>query len=204
MPGRGRYYGDRFIPARSSMNFDVANYLLVGSRRGGDNMQQQPTSLSTEDHRNRLSEALMINTRRVLSFWWSEPTTDNFEQELYEGQGKRRKRRYISKSANKTLDAPEILDDYHLNLIDWSSGNNVLAIALRDRVCLWDASNGSDSKLFSVDEETGPVTSVSWAPNGQHIAVGMNNSIVELWDMTSNQKVGIGLESARFLGMNIF
>ncbi|XXG77006.1 hypothetical protein AAC387_Pa08g1248 [Persea americana] len=90
--------GDRFIPARSSMNFDVANYLLVGSRRGGDNMQQQPTSLSTEDHRNRLSEALMINTRRVLSFWWSEPTTDNFEQELYEGQGKRRKRRYISKS----------------------------------------------------------------------------------------------------------
>lgn len=95
----------------------------------------------------------------------------------------------ILQSAKKTLDAPEILDDYHLNLIDWSSGNNVLAIALRDRVCLWDASNGSDSELFSVDEETGPVTSVSWAPNGQHIAVGLNNSIVELWDMTSNQKV---------------
>lgn len=45
-----------------------------------------------------------------------------------------------------------------------------------------------DSELFSMDEEMGPVTSVSWAPNGQHIAVGMNNSIVELWDMTSNQK----------------
>ncbi|XXG85744.1 hypothetical protein AAC387_Pa11g0770 [Persea americana] len=40
MPGRGRYYGDRFNPVRSSMNLDVANYLLVGFRRGGDNMQQ--------------------------------------------------------------------------------------------------------------------------------------------------------------------
>ncbi|XXG47434.1 hypothetical protein AAC387_Pa02g2083 [Persea americana] len=73
--------------------------------------------------------------------------------------------------------------------MDCSSGNNVLAIALRDRVCLWDASNGFDSELFSVDAKTGPITSVSWAPNGQHIAVGMNNSIVELWDMTSNHKL---------------
>ena len=72
----------------------------------------------------------------------------------------------ILQSAKKTLDAPKILDEYHLNLMDWSSGNNVMAIALRDRVCLWDASNGFDSELFSVDEETGPVTSVSWAPMG--------------------------------------
>lgn len=91
-------------------------------------------------------------------------------------------------SAERTLDAPEIVDDYYLNLLDWGS-SNVLAIALGSTVYLWDASDGSTSELVTVDEENGPVTSVSWAPDGRHIAVGLNSSIVQLWDPTANRKV---------------
>lgn len=65
----------------------------------------------------------------------------------------------------------------------------MLSIALGNTVYLWDASNGSTSELVTVDDETGPVTSISWAPDGRHIAVGLNNSEVQLWDSTANRLV---------------
>lgn len=91
-------------------------------------------------------------------------------------------------SSERVLDAPDLLDDYYLNLLDWGS-SNVLAIALGSTVYLWDASDGSTSELVTVDEESGPVTSVNWAPDGKFIAVGLNNSEVQLWDSTSNRQV---------------
>ncbi|KAL5542912.1 hypothetical protein UlMin_010622 [Ulmus minor] len=84
------------------------------------------------------------------------------------------------------LDAPGIIDNYFLNLMDW--GNcNILAIALRNTVYLWYAADGSTSKLCTVDDEDGPVTSVSWAPDGRNIAIGLNNSHVQLWDSVANK-----------------
>ena len=70
-----------------------------------------------------------------------------------------------------------MLDDYYLNLLDWSS-TNVLSVALGNTVYLWDASDSSTSKPLIANNEEGPVTSISWAPDGRQIAVRMNNSIV--------------------------
>lgn len=95
----------------------------------------------------------------------------------------------VIQTSERTLDAPDLVDDYYLNLLDWGS-SNVLAIALGNTVYLWDASNGATSELVTLDEELGPVTSVKWAPDGRHIAVGMNNSEVQLWDSTANRQVG--------------
>ena len=81
-----------------------------------------------------------------------------------------------------------MLDDYYLNLLDWGC-SNVLAIALGTTVYLWDASSGSSSELVTVDDDKGPVTSVNWGPDGRHIAVGLNNAEVQLWDSTANQQV---------------
>ena len=88
------------------------------------------------------------------------------------------------------MDAPDIVDDYYLNLLDWGSAN-VLAIALGNTLYLWDASNGSTSELVTVDDEDGPITSVSWAPDGRHIGIGLNNSEVQLWDTVSDKQVFI-------------
>ena len=95
---------------------------------------------------------------------------------------------HLVQSADRTLDAPELVDDYYLNLLDWGS-NNVLSIALDNTVYLWDASSGSTSELVTIDEDYGPATSVSWAPDGRHIAVGLNSSDVQLWDSSSNRLV---------------
>jgi hypothetical protein len=54
----------------------------------------------------------------------------------------------------RTLDAPDLLDDYCLNLLDWGSGN-VLSIALGNMVYLWDASSGSTSELVTIGEDDG-------------------------------------------------
>lgn len=94
----------------------------------------------------------------------------------------------IIQSSERTLDAPDLVDDYYLNLLDWGSGN-VLAIALGSTVYLWDATNGSTSELVTVDDEVGPVTSVNWGPDGRHIAIGLNNSEVQLWDTGSYRQV---------------
>ena len=91
-------------------------------------------------------------------------------------------------TSERKLDAPDMVDDYHLNLLDWGS-SNVLAIALGNTVYLWDGSNGCTSELVTIDNEDGPATSVNWAPDGQHIAIGLNNSEVQLWDSTSNRQV---------------
>ena len=95
----------------------------------------------------------------------------------------------LAQSSERTLDAPDLVDDYYLNLLDWGS-SNVLPSAMDSTVYLWDASSGSTSELVTVDDDYGPVTSVSWAPDGRHIAVGLNSSDVQLWDTTSNRLVG--------------
>jgi cell division cycle protein 20 (cofactor of APC complex) len=48
------------------------------------------------------------------------------------------KYRVYPKSPDRVLDAPDIVDDFYLNLLDWSD-SNVVAIALRDQVYLWTA-----------------------------------------------------------------
>ncbi|KAH9330495.1 hypothetical protein KI387_002603, partial [Taxus chinensis] len=40
-----------------------------------------------------------------------------------------------------------------------------------------------------MEEEEGPVTSVSWACDGRHIAVGLNNCDVQIWDTESNRQL---------------
>ncbi|KAF3679612.1 Cell division cycle 20.3, cofactor of APC complex [Capsicum annuum] len=49
-------------------------------------------------------------------------------------------------------------------------------------VYLWDASDRSTIELLTVGDDFGLVTSVSWSPDGRHLAVALNNSHVQLWD----------------------
>ncbi|XP_072960794.1 cell division cycle 20.2, cofactor of APC complex-like [Typha angustifolia] len=186
-----RSHGDRFIPDRSSMDFDMAYYLLTESRKEKEN--KATASPSREAYRKLLAENLFKNRTRILSFKSKLPEpAGGVLQEVCScstssNQSKlARQQRYIPQSAEKTLDAPELMDDYYLNLLDWGS-SNVLSIALWNTVYLWDASTGSTSELVTVDEDNGPVTSVSWAPDGRHIALGLNSSDIQLWDSSSGR-----------------
>eukprot|EP00299_Pterocystis_sp_00344_P003114 c1354_g1_i1.p1 GENE.c1354_g1_i1~~c1354_g1_i1.p1 ORF type:complete len:420 (+),score=90.63 c1354_g1_i1:450-1709(+) len=94
--------------------------------------------------------------------------------------------RHIPSQAEKILDAPDFTDDYYLNLLSWGS-NNVLAIALDSALYMWNAATGDiqcllDTANPSNPQAHNPITSVSWVKQGNYIAVGFDNSDVQLWD----------------------
>ncbi|GER48754.1 transducin family protein / WD-40 repeat family protein [Striga asiatica] len=180
---------DRFIPNRSAMDFDYAHYMLTEGRKGKEN-PSAVSSPSREAYRKHLAETFNMNRTRILAFKNKPPTSveaipNDFSSAAHQVKSAK-PRRHIPQTSERTLDAPDLVDDYYLNLLDWGS-SNVLSIALGNTVYLWDASDGSTSELVSIDEECGPVTSVKWAPDGKHIAVGLNNSEVQLWDSTANR-----------------
>ncbi|KAG0475290.1 hypothetical protein HPP92_014976 [Vanilla planifolia] len=185
-----RQTGDRFIPDRSAMDMDVAHYLLTQPRKEKEN--NEVVSPAKEAYRKLLAETFLNNRSRILAFSKKPPTaTEGMLTACYDSASTNqskvaRTKRYIPQSADRTLDAPDLVDDFYLNLLDWGS-RNVLSIALGNTVYLWNASEGSPSELLTVEDDIGPVTSINWAPDGQHIAIGLNNSDVQLWDSSSDQ-----------------
>ncbi|GAA5968517.1 hypothetical protein JCM3765_006720 [Sporobolomyces pararoseus] len=91
--------------------------------------------------------------------------------------------RQVSRVPFKVLDAPELADDYYLNLVDWSS-TNVLGVGLGASVYTWSASTSEVKKLFDLSESDPPdsVTSISWVQRGNQVAVGTKNGMIQIWD----------------------
>ncbi|KAL8463322.1 hypothetical protein ACS0TY_034105 [Phlomoides rotata] len=171
---------DRFIPNRSAIDFDYAHYMLTEGRKGKEN------PVPSSPYRKLLEETFNMNRTRILAFKNKPPTPVEAIPNDSPTSHQAKPRRHIPKTSERTLEALDLLDDYYLNLLDWGS-RNVLSIALGSTVYLWDASDGSTSELVTIDEEMGPVTSVKFAPDGKQIAVGLNNSEVQLWDSTANK-----------------
>ncbi|XP_050381940.1 cell division cycle 20.2, cofactor of APC complex-like [Argentina anserina] len=179
---------DRFIPNREAMDIGYANSVLAERGTGKENLSVE-SSASSVAYQKLLAETLNMN-RRILTFKSKPPAPiEPIPRALLsppDHKAKSRARRHISQKPERMLDAPLLSDDFYLNLLDWGS-NNILAIALGSTVYLWDASNSSTSVLVTVSDDDGPVTSISWAADGRHIALGLNSSCVELWDTISHK-----------------
>lgn len=62
----------------------------------------------------------------------------------------------------QVLDAPELQDDFYLNLVDWSS-QNVLSVGLGSCVYLWSACTSQVTRLCDLSSDNNSVTSVAWS-----------------------------------------
>ena len=96
--------------------------------------------------------------------------------------------RHIPQAPERILDAPELLDDYYLNLLDWSP-NNVLGVALGNAIYLWNAADGSIQQLMETQGEGSHVTSLAWIQEGNYMAVGTSDHKVQLWDVDKLKQV---------------
>ncbi|KAI1656865.1 WD40 repeat-like protein [Daldinia decipiens] len=96
-------------------------------------------------------------------------------------------RRRIATAPERVLDAPGLIDDYYLNLLDWSSGNQV-AIGLERQVYVWSADEGSVSCLLETSADT-YVSSVKWSGDGAYVGVGLGTGEVQIWDVAEGTKV---------------
>ncbi|XP_028403784.1 fizzy-related protein homolog [Dendronephthya gigantea] len=100
----------------------------------------------------------------------------------------RKATRKISKVPFKVLDAPELQDDFYLNLVDWSQ-QNILSVGLGTCVYLWSACTSQVTKLCDLSDDSDSVTSVSWAERTGHVAVGTHRGFVQIWDATAQKKL---------------
>jgi len=138
------------------------------------------------------------NNSRVLAFRTKAPAPKEGYQSslkvLYSQQaGKKadvaKPTRHIPSAPVRILDAPDMLDDYYLNLMSWGA-NNVMAVGLAQTVYLWDAATAGIKELMTLSAEDDYVSSVSWIQQGgSHIAVGTASNVVQLWDVQAGKQV---------------
>lgn len=102
----------------------------------------------------------------------------------------RKQARKISKIPFKVLDAPELQDDFYLNLVDWSS-TNVLSVGLGSCVYLWSACTSQVTRLCDLSPEGDSVTSVAWAERGHLVAVGTHKGLVQVWDVGASKQTSL-------------
>ena len=82
----------------------------------------------------------------------------------------------------RVLNAPELLNNYDTDLLDWSR-ENMVGIGLGSSVYIWDPITTQTTSLrddLALYEDL--VTSVSWANRGSLLAVGTHVGFLEVWD----------------------
>ncbi|XP_054813431.1 cell division cycle 20.2, cofactor of APC complex-like [Prosopis cineraria] len=177
---------DRFIPNRSAMDFGFAHCMLTQSNqldKKNFTWSWLPNPLSRENYKEKLAVALGVNHSRILAFK-NKPKHESLSPTLESTSSKRL--RDIPQRPCHMLKALGLRDDSSLNLMDWSS-SNIFCIALEHTICLWNPLDDSFSEVVTFNDEDGPVTSISWAPDGRRLAIGLFNSRVQLWDTTTTK-----------------
>jgi len=107
--------------------------------------------------------------------------------------------RKISIKPYKELPAPNLIDDFYLNLLDWSSKNQI-AVGCSSSVILWNNNKTQSETLFTYDileatniqnnENTNKsVSSLIWSEDGDKLAVGNSYGLVELYDINKKELI---------------
>ena len=194
---------DRFIPNRTAMDLEIAHFNMTkeSDKAGGAQAcANEILSPSKEEYNKQLAENLLSDASngggggasKILAFKSKAPAPpagfENPMRSLYSANAgaasaikSKRQVRHIPQAPERILDAPELLDDYYLNLLDWSC-NNVVSVALGSTVYLWNADSGDIQQLTQTKDEDDYITSLSWAADGRHIAVGTNSAETQIWD----------------------
>ncbi|KAF9425402.1 ubiquitin-protein transferase activating protein [Podila epigama] len=192
---------DRFIPTRTATTITDAHVMLDLAKNSGTNALGSNQSESTL----AVAEACGLSLgSRILSFNAEAPSLDDrgatAARKMYSRHGSFNRslsstsmtnllqKRTILSSPERVLDAPGMLDDYYLNLLDWSC-MNVIAIGLDKSVFIWNAETGEAENLVTLTGVTDAITSVSWSYDGTHLAVGTFNGDTQIWDAESKTRV---------------
>lgn len=180
-------YSERFIPNRASSN-------LISSF---DKIQEDKNSIGQHYDDTEAAYSVLLQ-RQFSSSICSKSTLFKFRQpsgkensylglvssELYTPLVFHRK---IPKSPYKVLDAPALVDDFYLNLLDWSVTNHLI-VGLGSCVYIWNATTSKVTKLCDLGLNDS-VTSVSSSPEGSFVTVGSHKGNVMLWDFNQNKLV---------------
>ncbi len=205
------YVEDRFIPRISAASLEIdharsADVLLddatsVASPSGAANSSTAVTP--TQRFRSILAKELFDGKAldsKLLDFSRRVPLHSKKQNASILGRlrvlysanrdirARRRTPRSVSTTPDRILDAPGILDDMYINVLDWSS-RNMLAVALGSEVWLWNAVSHDTTLLMETENEDIAITSLRWMNDGSTLALGASDSSVQIWDASEKRRL---------------
>ncbi|KAL5795415.1 hypothetical protein ACOSQ2_000235 [Xanthoceras sorbifolium] len=194
-PTQYDFPGDRFIPNRSLMNLDQAHCLLTTK------LKEYKNPKFNDAYRKKIADNLTLDSEgrpfRMLVFRGSPKSSRKScrlideirreDAEALKNSTRQSRHRKLPKQEARILDAPNLMDDYYQNIMDWGK-NNILAVALGSALYLWNSTNGNVKKLLQVPEDDYP-TSVAWSGSATNLAVGYMSSKLQLWDTETSKLV---------------
>ncbi|CAM0885539.1 unnamed protein product [Alopecurus aequalis] len=187
-------YSDRFIPCRSSSR--LHNFALTSPSSASKN---SPAAAPDTPYSRLLRAELFpdadptspnnnlfrYKTDRSAP---ASPFADATDKHAGSGASTPKKApRKVPKTPHKVLDAPSLLDDFYLNLVDWSS-QNMLAVGLGTCVYLWSASSSKVTKLCDLGPRDS-VCAVHWTREGSYLAIGTSLGDVQIWDSSRCKRI---------------
>uniref|UniRef100_A0A671W1J3 Fizzy-related protein homolog n=1 Tax=Sparus aurata TaxID=8175 RepID=A0A671W1J3_SPAAU len=204
--------GDRFIPTRAGSNWSI-NFHYANENCRSPNQTHKAKDASSDSSKDAVAYAALlrnellgagietdshglfrytVHTKRVpfdsdneVSPYSLSPLSNKSHKLL---RSPRKPARKISKIPFKVLDAPELQDDFYLNLVDWSAGN-LLSVGLGACVYLWSACTSQVTRLCDLSVDGDSVTSVCWNERGSLVAVGTHKGYVQIWDAAGGRKL---------------
>ena len=152
------------------------------------------------------------NTNQIIKskiFSWKkvEKTKTNFCYELFDNQKENRNnsnnfeefknQRKISQKPYKELITSNLIDDFYLNLLDWSSKDQI-AVGCTTSVILWN-NNKTQSEILlnypcrNLEESENVVekyvSSLIWSNEGDKLAVGHSLGCIEIYDINKKKLI---------------
>ena len=162
-PKHKKATGDRFIPMRSA-NDENGRLGMLGDK-------DRQLAVIPERQKSSVMDQNAKPKRRVLHFNCENRAVCKEEDYLQDLALKglirinksARKMARATRKAEKVLDAPGLVNDYYLNLIDWGK-NNLLAVCLGEGAFVWNPSTQDGHQFFSSDSSLMMPTAISWSP----------------------------------------
>ncbi len=178
----------RFIPIRDENKFDQQQTYQTENKKEPDRDIEMAAEEETKEEIKEIKEE---QQEKILSFKNKAPLAEDGYisnlRTIYTATDKSRYKkakknvRYICQTATRVLDAPDLMDDFYLNLVDWGC-NNMIGIGLCQSIYLWNSSNGEIKLLKEYENNDTYICSIKWNHNAQYIAVGTSDNIITLYD----------------------
>uniref|UniRef100_UPI00358EFD3D cell division cycle protein 20 homolog isoform X2 n=1 Tax=Myxine glutinosa TaxID=7769 RepID=UPI00358EFD3D len=193
---------DRFIPLRSNAsNLEISSFLVTkeNEEQPENNVEQNAMALKLNgfdlgDYRilRHSTKAPQAPEDSPLTGYGAIQTGYQSNLRVLYSQStpstSSKQRRYIPLMPERVLDAPGLIDDYYLNLVDWGDSNR-LAVALAQSVYVWYSATMSVNMICQLPTENDYCSSVAWMRGSNYLALGTKTAEVQIWDVETGKRL---------------
>lgn len=115
-----------------------------------------------------------------------QPLQKEYQRKMMR-ENSERKQRKVNKKPYKMLDAPNLQDDFYLNLLDWSDKNQI-AVALDSSLYVWSGCSSEVAKVYETSHVNDYICSVSFCDDNL-LAIGNSMGQIKVFDLVKRRKV---------------